>query len=132
MDEGADHVESALELHVVRLALQLVVPVRQGVVPPLQHDAGRHGAAAWGIPLAKGLQNHCITQDSLSVSDSTLTLTQCGQGGSGDTLYCQVSSVITSHHMRCTYAWQKMLTVQAAIWQQAAGPGAEVWCGASG
>jgi len=55
----ADHVEGALELHVIGLTLQLVVPVRQGVVPPLQHYAGRHGTAARRLALGKRLQHHC-------------------------------------------------------------------------
>ena len=62
MAQGADHVESALELDVIRLPLHFVVPVREGVVPPLQHNACRHGCAAWCITLAKGLQHHCTSR----------------------------------------------------------------------
>lgn len=65
--KGADHVKSALELNIIGLALQLVVPVRQRVVPPLQHYAGWHGCTAWSIAFAKGLQHHCTSRNKLAV-----------------------------------------------------------------
>ena len=66
-DGLSDHEKSALELDVIRLPLQFVVPVREGVVPALQHNAGRHGCTACCITLAEGLQHHCTSRDPASV-----------------------------------------------------------------
>ena len=65
--QRADHVEGALELDIIRLSLQFVVPVGQGVGPPLQHNASWHGCTAGCITLAKGLQHHCTSRKTASV-----------------------------------------------------------------
>lgn len=104
MGKGADHVESALQLHIVGLALQLVVPVGQGVVPALQHYTRGHGSTAWRFTLAKGLQHHCTT------SREKASVLQC----KSSTAACKACWVLSSTGSNSTARQSKTLDMAEA------------------